>query len=96
MLPDMLKTMEQLIGLPHGMILATGPTGSGKTTTLYSALRATYSSEKKIITIEDPVEYQIDGVNQIQVHPQIGLDLRQRAALDLAPGSRYHHGGGDS
>jgi len=73
MLPGMLKKLEQIIALPHGMILATGPTGSGKTTTLYSALRAAYSSEKKIITIEDPIEYQLDGVNQIQVHPQIGL-----------------------
>jgi type II secretory ATPase GspE/PulE/Tfp pilus assembly ATPase PilB-like protein len=59
--------------MPHGMILATGPTGSGKTTSLYAALRAAYSIEKKIITIEDPIEYQLDGVNQIQVHPQIGL-----------------------
>ena len=73
MLPGILHTMEQIITLPHGMILATGPTGSGKTTTLYSALRAAYSTEKKILTIEDPIEYQLDGVNQIQVHPQIGL-----------------------
>jgi general secretion pathway protein E len=65
--------MERLVGLPHGMILATGPTGSGKTTTLYAALQKAYSPDKKIITIEDPVEYQIDGINQIQVHPKIGL-----------------------
>jgi general secretion pathway protein E len=55
------------------MMLATGPTGSGKTTTLYASLRAVFSSEKKILTIEDPIEYQLHGVNQIQVHPQIGL-----------------------
>ena len=67
------KRMEKLITLPHGMILATGPTGSGKTTTLYGALQRAYSPEKKIITIEDPVEYQLDGVNQIQVHARIGL-----------------------
>jgi type II secretion system protein E len=73
MLPDTLARMQELILLPHGMILATGPTGSGKTTTLYAALRAAYSSEKKILTIEDPIEYQLDGVNQIQVHPLIGL-----------------------
>ena len=73
MLPTTLRQMQQLIVLPHGMILATGPTGSGKTTTLYAALRAAYSSEKKILTIEDPIEYQLDGVNQIQVHPLIGL-----------------------
>lgn len=73
MLPGMLRKLEQIITLPHGMILATGPTGSGKTTTLYASLRAAYSSEKKILTIEDPIEYQLNGVNQIQVHPQIGL-----------------------
>jgi len=73
MLPNTLRKVERLITLPHGMILATGPTGSGKTTTLYASLRATYSTEKKILTIEDPIEYQLDGVNQIQVHPQIGL-----------------------
>lgn len=73
MLPDTLRQMAKLVLLPHGMILATGPTGSGKTTTLYAALQKAYSSEKKIITIEDPIEYQLDGVNQIQVHPKIGL-----------------------
>ena len=73
MLPNTLRKIERLIALPHGMILATGPTGSGKTTTLYASLRAAYSTEKKILTIEDPIEYQLDGVNQIQVHPQIGL-----------------------
>jgi type II secretion system protein E len=73
MLPETLRYIEQLITLPHGMILATGPTGSGKTTSLYASLRAAYSSEKKILTIEDPIEYQLHGVNQIQVHPQIGL-----------------------
>jgi len=72
-LPASLKRIERLITLPHGMILATGPTGSGKTTTLYAALRKAYSPEKKVITIEDPIEYQLDGVNQIQTHPKIGL-----------------------
>ncbi|MHB9132111.1 MAG: type II secretion system ATPase GspE [Armatimonadota bacterium] len=73
MMPRQLKKLEKLITLPHGMVLATGPTGSGKTTTLYAALREAYSPEKKILTIEDPIEYQLDGVNQIQVHPKIGL-----------------------
>ncbi len=73
LLPTMQRQLEQLITIPHGMVLATGPTGSGKTTTLYAALRAAYSVEKKILTIEDPVEYQLNGVNQIQVHPAIGL-----------------------
>ena len=73
LLPRTLRRVEKLIGIPHGMILATGPTGSGKTTTLYASLQAAYSSEKKILTIEDPIEYQLDGINQIQVHPRIGL-----------------------
>lgn len=73
MMPDTLRKMEKLITLPHGMVLATGPTGSGKTTTLYAALQKAYSPEKKVITIEDPIEYQLDGVNQIQTHSRIGL-----------------------
>jgi general secretion pathway protein E len=68
-----LATFEELISRPHGIILVTGPTGSGKTTTLYSALNQINSPEKKIITVEDPVEYQLKGVNQIQVKPSIGL-----------------------
>ena len=70
---DTLAQMQRLTALPHGMILATGPTGSGKTTSLYAALQRAYSPEKKVITIEDPIEYQFDGINQIQVHPKIGL-----------------------
>jgi general secretion pathway protein E/type IV pilus assembly protein PilB len=66
-------TFRQLIDLPHGIILVTGPTGSGKTTTLYSALIEINAPDTKIITTEDPVEYQLEGINQIQVHPKIGL-----------------------
>jgi len=73
MLEDTLHSMAKLSTLPHGMVLVTGPTGSGKTTTLYAALQKTYSVARKIITIEDPVEYQFEGINQIQVHPRIGL-----------------------
>jgi len=62
-----------LIAQPHGMILVTGPTGSGKSTTLYAAISKIDTVEKKAITIEDPVEYKLDGVNQIQVKPKIGL-----------------------
>lgn len=62
-----------LISKPYGMILITGPTGSGKTTTLYALLSRLNNKERKIITVEDPVEYQIDGINQIQVKPDIGL-----------------------
>ncbi|RKX61111.1 MAG: type II/IV secretion system protein [Thermodesulfobacteriota bacterium] len=63
----------KLISHPYGILLVTGPTGSGKTTTLYSMLTYLNSNEKKIITIEDPVEYQLEGINQIQVKPEIGL-----------------------
>ena len=67
------KIFRQLISLPHGIILVTGPTGSGKTTTLYSSLIEINKPDVKIITTEDPVEYQLAGINQIQVHPKIGL-----------------------
>jgi general secretion pathway protein E len=69
----MLSRMEHYTSLPHGILLVTGPTGSGKSTTLYSALKRINQPDKKIITIEDPVEYQMDGINQIHVNPQIGL-----------------------
>jgi general secretion pathway protein E len=71
--PGTLSRFRQMMAVPHGMILVTGPTGSGKTTTLYGTLQEIRSEARKIITIEDPVEYQIPGVNQIQVKPQIGL-----------------------
>jgi general secretion pathway protein E len=71
----MLERMEYYTSLPHGIFLVTGPTGSGKSTTLYSALKRINQSDKKIITIEDPVEYQMDGINQIHVNPQIGLSF---------------------
>lgn len=67
------QAFQHIISQPHGICLVTGPTGSGKTTTLYAALDKINSSDKKIITIEDPVEYQLRGVNQIQIKPKIGL-----------------------
>jgi general secretion pathway protein E len=70
---DVLETFTHMISQPHGLLLVTGPTGSGKTTSLYGALDKINSPEKKIITIEDPVEYQLRGVNQIHVRSQIGL-----------------------
>ncbi len=73
--PQMLETFNQLIHRPYGILLVTGPTGSGKTTTLYGALDKINSPDKKIITVEDPVEYQIKGINQIQVKTQIGLNF---------------------
>ena len=69
----MLTRVEHYTSLPHGILLVTGPTGSGKSTTLYAALKRINQPDKKIITIEDPVEYQMDGINQIHVNPQIGL-----------------------
>jgi general secretion pathway protein E len=68
-----LGRLTEILDRPHGMILATGPTGSGKTTTLYAALRRLNTPQRKVITVEDPVEYQIEGVNQIQVRPAINL-----------------------
>ncbi len=70
-LPQFRKVLDQ----PHGILLVTGPTGSGKTTTLYTALSQLNTPDVKIITVEDPVEYQIEGINQIQAKPQIGLDF---------------------
>ncbi|MCD9027396.1 type II secretion system ATPase GspE [Luteimonas sp. BDR2-5] len=70
-LPQFQKVLDQ----PHGILLVTGPTGSGKTTTLYTALSQLNTPDVKIITVEDPVEYQIEGINQIQAKPQIGLDF---------------------
>ncbi len=75
-IPESLRAkMDEAIHRPHGMFLVTGPTGSGKTTTLYTALSSINTEERKIITIEDPVEYQIDGINQIPVNADIGLNF---------------------
>jgi general secretion pathway protein E/type IV pilus assembly protein PilB len=71
--PDTYDVFAKLIRLPHGIVLVTGPTGSGKTTTLYSSLIEINRPDTKIITTEDPVEYQLEGINQIQVHSKIGL-----------------------
>lgn len=70
---DTLARFNALLARPHGIVLVTGPTGSGKTTTLYAALSKIDAQANKIITVEDPVEYQLEGINQIQVHPQINL-----------------------
>lgn len=68
-----LQLFLDVLALPHGIILITGPTGSGKSTTMYAALKQLNTSARKIITVEDPVEYQMEGINQIQAKPQIGL-----------------------
>ena len=71
--PHVLERFLQVLMQPHGIVLVTGPTGSGKTTTLYTALDRLNNPDLKILTVEDPVEYQMEGINQIQVKPQIGL-----------------------
>lgn len=84
---EMLERFRFLISRPNGLVLVTGPTGSGKTTTLYGALNELNSPEKKIITVEDPVEYQIERVNQVQVNTKIGLTFASvlRATLRQDP-----------
>jgi len=70
-----IRVFEELILKPHGIIFVTGPTGSGKTTTLYACLSRLNTSDRKIITIEDPIEYEMSGITQIQVQPEIGMDF---------------------
>ena len=85
--PDILSQWQELISRPYGMVLVTGPTGSGKTTTLYATLAALNRPDRKLITVEDPVEYQLPGVNQVHVKPAIGLTFAAglRAMLRQAP-----------
>ncbi|WP_238946272.1 GspE/PulE family protein [Vandammella animalimorsus] len=85
--PDTLARFNELLAKPHGIFLVTGPTGSGKTTTLYAGLAKLDADSQKIITVEDPVEYQLAGINQIQVHPQINLTFANalRAILRQDP-----------
>jgi type II secretion system protein E len=73
MFPDTLERFRRVISIPYGIILVTGPTGSGKSTTLYASLQEIWSPTTNILTIEDPVEYQVSGIGQVQVRPQIGL-----------------------
>ncbi|NBV88303.1 MAG: type II secretion system protein GspE, partial [Betaproteobacteria bacterium] len=77
MAPDTLQTVQHLIERPHGIVLVTGPTGSGKTTTLYAALSRLDAGSRNIMTVEDPIEYDMPGVSQTQVHPKIGLSFAQ-------------------
>ena len=72
-----LQRLNELIARPHGIVFVTGPTGSGKTTTLYSCLAKLNAVERKILTIEDPIEYQLSGISQIQIHQKIGLSFAQ-------------------
>lgn len=85
--PDLLKRFRKNFHLPHGMVLVTGPTGSGKTTSLYAALSELNKAESKIITVEDPVEYRLSRISQVQVNPKIGLNFASvlRSALRQDP-----------
>lgn len=85
--PEILTRFRQQLRRPNGLVLVTGPTGSGKTTTLYGALNELNQKEKKILTVEDPVEYRLPRINQVQVHPKIGLDFARvlRAGLRQDP-----------
>jgi MSHA biogenesis protein MshE len=85
--PDLLKRFRKNFHLPNGMVLVTGPTGSGKTTSLYAALQELNKAESKIITVEDPVEYRLERISQVQVNPRIGLSFASvlRAALRQDP-----------
>jgi len=84
---EMLDRLLDLIRLPYGMVLVCGPTGSGKTTTLYACLNYINKPDKKLITVEDPVEYQMSGINQVQVNTEIGMTFPAalRAILRQAP-----------
>jgi type II secretory ATPase GspE/PulE/Tfp pilus assembly ATPase PilB-like protein len=86
-LSDDQEMMEQLLKLPDGILLVTGPTGSGKTTTLYGCLHYINKPDKKLITVEDPVEYQMNGINQVQVNTDIGMTFPAalRSILRQAP-----------
>lgn len=85
--PDALIAYQQLLSSPYGMILVSGPTGSGKTTTLYASLRTIDASASNIMTVEDPIEYRFDGVNQIQVNDQAGISFATglRAMMRMDP-----------
>lgn len=87
MLPEELALFQKLLLKPYGILFVTGPTGSGKTTTLYAALEKLYTKEKTFVTIEDPVEFPLDGVTQIPVQPKIGLGFAEalRSVLRLDP-----------
>jgi len=86
-LTDDQETFERLIQLPDGILLVTGPTGSGKTSTLYACLNYINKPDRKIITVEEPIEYQMNGINQVQVNPEIGMTFPAalRSILRQAP-----------
>ncbi len=90
--PSLIK-MKSMLSKPHGLILVTGPTGSGKTTTLYSALELIKSVHSNIVTVEDPVEYQLEQINQVQVGANRAYRFSSSVACHSSTRSRRHHGG---
>ena len=90
------ETIKKGLEKPFGMVLITGPTGSGKTTTLYAFLQSLNTEDVNIVSLEDPVEYFVSGINQSQVHPGDRLRLRVGVATDIAAGPGHHHGRRDS
>ena len=89
-LPETLGRFENCYRKPYGTILVTGPTGSGKSTTLYAALNQVNEPDRNIITVEDPVEYRLPGINQVQVHNKAGLTFASRIAVDPPCRPRHH------
>ncbi len=83
---------ERLVTSANGLILVTGPTGSGKTTTLYSCLHLLNQPDRKIITVEDPVEYQLAGINQVSVRPETGMSFGRALRAMLRQGAQHRHG----
>ena len=86
------KIFKGLIQRPNGIILVTGPTGSGKTTSLYAALNELNTPDRKIITAEDPVEYYLPGINQVEIKHSIGLDFARVIRAMLASGAEHYSG----
>ena len=91
-----MERFENMIGRPNGIVLISGPTGSGKSSTLYATLNRLNSDEVNIITIEDPVEYQLEGINQIQVNPNVGLTFASGLRSILRQDPEYYYGWGNS
>ena len=84
--------VTEVIQRPNGIFVVTGPTGCGKTTTLYSCLRRVNTIDSKLLTAEDPVEYDIEGIMQVAINEAVGHDFQQGVALLSAPGPGHHHG----
>ena len=89
--PDTFRRFNAAVDAPHGLLLVTGPTGSGKTTTLYSALNELNNPDYNIVTVEDPVEFQIPGINQVPVNKEIGLTFANALPLHSPAGPGHCH-----